>query len=128
MKLACEPDSKRAHSFNGSPNEFQIVTRDKAGKTVFISLSALKCQVVNCLVDSILLEFEFIPGVMIGKLLFRSMKQDMMFDFALTASELRWARIRRVECRDSKEVKKSCLSLSNLCLSARHILLVCEQA
>ena len=56
-----------------------------------------------------------------------SMKQGVMFDFALAASEFRWARIID-ECPDWKKVKQSFVSLGNLCLSARHILLNCEQA
>ena len=59
-KLACEPESERARSLIAIPDEFRIFTRDVDRRTVFISLSALKCPVVNGFVDSILLEVEFI--------------------------------------------------------------------
>ena len=59
-KLPCEPESERARSLIASADEFRIVTKDIERRAVFISLSALKCPVVNCLVDSILLEFDFI--------------------------------------------------------------------
>ena len=41
-------------------NTVLLSTRDVERRTVFISFSALKCPVVNCFVDSILLEVEFI--------------------------------------------------------------------
>ena len=60
MKLACEPDSQGARSLIASPDQFRIVTRDVERTTVFVSLSAIKCPVVKCFEDSILLEVEFI--------------------------------------------------------------------
>ena len=75
--------SKIAHSLITSPNEFRIVTRDVGKRTVFITLSALKCPVVDCLVDSFLLKI-FVE-VLIRELFLRSMKQCVIFHFALAA-------------------------------------------